>query len=141
MSNRHQAAPLPPVITTSSNDVTANSGFAQTIGLMQSSDPPPASRFMSNASNVSEPRKFSKHNANSPSKSSHQMYQHYNSVGDGHGFNSGSPERKSGYIATGPYVRNIEIPHMDVRPTIAQGKHKFYTFHTNFILLTHNKLE
>ena len=40
-----------------------------------------------------EPRKFSTYNPNSSKKSTRQIYRYYS---EGRGFNSGSPDRKSG---------------------------------------------
>ena len=71
-----------------------------------------------------EPRKFSKYNPSLSTRSNHEFYRNYNHR---------NPNRKTGYIATGPvalntslpskylYTKNIEPQH-DVRPSNAQGK-------------------
>ena len=89
---------------------------------------PSSSAVINNSSGMIgvEPRKFSKYDPKMSTRSTHQVYRNYI---DGRR----SPDRKSGYIATGPvgskshpskyvYTKNIEIQHVDVRPSIAHGK-------------------
>ena len=67
-----------------------------------------------NTSNVigGAPRKFSKYNPNLSVKSTRQVYKHYND-----GRYNAARRPPPNYL----YTKNIEIQHVDVRPSIAQG--------------------
>ena len=58
------------------------------------------------------PRKFSKYNPNLSVKSTHQLYKQYND-----GRYNAARRLPSNYV----YTKNIDIQHVDVRPSIAQG--------------------